>query len=1187
MKFFKTILGFLKQRWFISFLGLIALSLLIWYLGPLIAIAGITPLEPESNRLIGIGIIIGIWLLRQLWKLFKAKRQNRQILDHIGAADEPEISPLEQASDEELQIIKERMQEAMGVLKKTGVGSRWNRQYLYQLPWYILIGPPGSGKTTLLVNSELKFPLAEKFGNEAIRGVGGTRNCDWWFAEDAVLLDTAGRYTTQDSQKEVDRNAWTGFLGLLKKHRRRRPINGAIIAVSLTDLMTLNKKQVLEHAQAIRERISELHKELGIRFPVYFLFTKADLVAGFMDFFDDLNSEQRSQVWGMTFPLSEDPNEASVAHFDDELKLIREQLSSRVIERLETERNQEKREKIYTFPQQFSALSSQVSAFINEIFEPNRYHEPAMLRGVYFTSATQEGTPIDRVLGSMAKHFGLNQGSLSGVSGQGKSFFINRLLKDVIFAEHGLAGTNIKLEKKRVWLQRATVSGIMAMSVIALIAWSTSLLNNISYTNDMMSSADELQALADSFNPDTNDILSTVEILNKSRQMNTAGDRLPITAHLGLYQGRKLNQAGSTVYQRLLKNAFLPRLMTRLEQQIRGYGNNIDFLYEALKVYVMLADREHFDKQAIRAWVTLDWDSNLPLETTTDERQALLQHLDELLVRPPVPLPRPLDAGLVADARELLARERLEDRVYSRLKLQLKSANISNFTISKAAGSNAALVFNRKSGKPLNQGIPGLYTYAGYHDHFQPESKKITKNLADESWILGEQYQLQPSGDQLESLRKDVQKLYLEDFLKHWRGLLNDLSIVPVFSLEEAVMVLSTLSSDQSPLRLLLESVSKETDLDDQIEKSTSKVSRAKDTLTSAKSKLGKILGLKSNVLPIPRSRFSSAYISNQFSDLHGLVNAKDGQPPLVDGLLQQLDELRVYLSPLVNTSGEEMVLSQRKEIEKKLLKIKSDIQRQPFPVDTLLNAAVDSVNDIVGGGVCQHLNALWKNEILGFCNAAINNRYPFRKKSQAETTQEDFAQFFSPTGMVNTFFKTYLSASVDKSSASWRWIGNENAAECASVQTLKQLKNAKIISDTFFRFGSQSPSVGFSLKPVAMNERITQFTLIVDGQRLSYSHGPPQVTPMKWPGPDNTGQVHLQLSPSHGGSNSGVSLEGPWALFRLFDMTKMKKVDNERFIVTFNIDGRNATFELRANSAFNPFSLKALRNFRCSQSLN
>ena len=86
----------------------------------------------------------------------------------------------------------------------------------------VVTGPPGSGKTTALLNSGLRFPLADKLGSDSVQGVGGTRNCDWWFTDDAVLLDTAGRYTTQDSYETVDRAAWKGFLELLRRHRRRR-----------------------------------------------------------------------------------------------------------------------------------------------------------------------------------------------------------------------------------------------------------------------------------------------------------------------------------------------------------------------------------------------------------------------------------------------------------------------------------------------------------------------------------------------------------------------------------------------------------------------------------------------------------------------------------------------------------------------------------------------------------------------------------------------------------------------------------------------------------------------------------------------------------------------------------------------------------------------------------------------------
>jgi type VI secretion system protein ImpL len=48
-------------------------------------------------------------------------------------------------------------------------------------------------------------------GEQAVRGVGGTRNCDWWFTDQAVLIDTAGRFVTQDS----DASQRQGHLGWL------------------------------------------------------------------------------------------------------------------------------------------------------------------------------------------------------------------------------------------------------------------------------------------------------------------------------------------------------------------------------------------------------------------------------------------------------------------------------------------------------------------------------------------------------------------------------------------------------------------------------------------------------------------------------------------------------------------------------------------------------------------------------------------------------------------------------------------------------------------------------------------------------------------------------------------------------------------------------------------------------------
>jgi len=231
-------MGFLRRRWFFSLLGVIALGLLVWFLGPLWS-----PLAGPGIRAGIIAALATLWGLWWGWRWWQGRRRSRALAAGMAAVDETG-----RAIAEEEAVLAERFQEALAILQR----SRFKGQKLYQLPWYVIIGPPGVGKTTLLVNSNLHFPLAERFGREALRGVGGTRNCDWWFAEEAVLLDTAGRYTTQESHQEVDRSAWLAFLDLLKKHRPRRPLNGVIVVVGMAELLTQNEAE--RHVQELEER---------------------------------------------------------------------------------------------------------------------------------------------------------------------------------------------------------------------------------------------------------------------------------------------------------------------------------------------------------------------------------------------------------------------------------------------------------------------------------------------------------------------------------------------------------------------------------------------------------------------------------------------------------------------------------------------------------------------------------------------------------------------------------------------------------------------------------------------------------------------------------------------------------------------------------------------------------------------
>jgi type VI secretion system protein ImpL len=329
----------------------------------------------------------------------------------------------------EIASIRARFEQAASTLQ---------RNRIEELPWYVMIGAPGSGKTTALVNSGLRFLLPVERGAAPVAGVGGTRNCDWWFTDEAVLLDTAGRYTTQDSDARADAAGWHGFLKLLQQFRPQRALNGAIVTVSVSDLMLWAKAERARFTGHVRMRLSEIYAALGLRFPVYLLVTKTDLLAGFTETFGDLDAEARAQVWGTTFEQGIDPSWMGNDYARD-FAALEGRLNAEMLARLHEERDLQRRAAIYRFPQQFHALGPLLSEFLPQAFGVQVNHRTVQLRGAYFTSGTQEGNPIDRVLGAMERAFRLERKAGQAPSGTGKSFFITRLLREVVFPEARLA----------------------------------------------------------------------------------------------------------------------------------------------------------------------------------------------------------------------------------------------------------------------------------------------------------------------------------------------------------------------------------------------------------------------------------------------------------------------------------------------------------------------------------------------------------------------------------------------------------------------------------------------------------------------------------------------------------------------------------------------------------------------------
>jgi type VI secretion system protein ImpL len=800
----RTLWSILSAHWFVTLLGAVLLALLVWFAGDLLALGTWRPFAGEVAKLWALLVIASLWGASNLWYQQRAKRRNAALVEALAApAARPDPGAAERAE------LARRFAEALKTLRARRLGGKGHRRWLYELPWYVMIGPPGSGKTTALVQSGLSFPLGSP---DDLRGVGGTRHCDWLFTEEAVLIDTAGRYTTQDSDAEVDAAAWGEFLGLLRKHRPRQPLNGVLVALSVTDLLEPGRAG-LDHARAIRSRLEELETRLGVRLPVYLLITKVDLVAGFAETLGELTESERSQVWGVTLPVETAPKAGR-----DELVRGLDELVARldrlVPKRLAVERDLERRARILGFPAQIQALLPEILKLLDGLGAGHGWARAPFLRGVYFTSATQTGTPVDRLVAAIARSMGLSAPPPPHQATD-RSFFLTRLLKEVVFAEASLVARDPIRERRETRLRGAAFAATVVLVALAIGGWVSSYVRNrdriLALEAELASWARETAPLArERLGPADAALAPVVAPLERLRALTeplAASD--PWSMQLGLSTRTTVASLLETARRDALRDLLLPRLVLRLERQMRARLLEPDYLLEALKVYLPLVGRAPADPELVEAWFAPDLAASEPaLAGPLGPHLAVLGR--ELATLEPKPQP---DETLLEQARVSLARLPLAQRAWRAFLARPEVQALPAWRASDAAGPHGPTVLVRRSGRPLGTPVPGIFTHAAFHGVFLPILPEAARDAFAENWVLGADQRPEPSPSELARLEVDMLALYYDDAIAAWQSVLDDVTLVPLTDLTRAAEVIKALAGPNSPVKLLLQAIVAETRL--------------------------------------------------------------------------------------------------------------------------------------------------------------------------------------------------------------------------------------------------------------------------------------------------------------------------------------------------------------------------------------
>jgi type VI secretion system protein ImpL len=1109
---------------------------------------------PVMCTVVPIVIALAVFLFQRM-SAHRGAKGLEQALAADGARQQGrQVSTVRNA---EVERLRREFDRAVGALKQSklarGTGSAADA--LYRLPWYTIIGPPACGKTTVLRNSGLKFPHLAGTGDR-LKGIGGTRNCDWWLTNQAILLDTAGRWTLE----EDDRDEWDAFLDLLKKNRPGRPLNGVIAAISLsgddaTSIAGVDIAGVKALAGRMRERLDEITGRLGLELPVYLLFTKCDLISGFVETFGSLTPAERRQIWGFTAPILKERTSSPGTYFQGQFEGVCNALEHYALSRMSTEVRADTISRIYEFPAQLRVLSDKLSIFVDELFEESAYGEAPFLRGAYFTSGTQEGAPADLLLEEMGAMNVRPVGEEN--EGEKKSYFLHDMLMNVVFQDRDMATAShselLRQQKRR----RAWTSGLFAAAALLAIFPTFSCRQNL----DSLARTRSLVAKAqDGVSPDTNATVpgKVAELAALDEEVQRYEEGMPsLLSGFGLYQGDDLREPLARYYSAALKEWAVRPLLNRsneilisITQQLEGLRaqgagslrideNSRAALSNSLKLHLLLTTprEECIPKPLARKDWLLGrmmglWERGAPAKDKLEvaQRKALVLDYLELLSGD-----QAAELSLGKDKRRVeLARAAVggEDRGGQLLNGVLERFAKDQRDLTALTGASSVLT--------AGQGVHGAFTVDAWRQASREFNSPKAWSTSDESWVLG----CQKEGAEEARVAQNsaaFQGEYLRRYADHWRKFLEGLSARSPSSPVEAETMLSELVGRPGVLGNLFLRVKENTELPPATpgDVQGSVLQAAGNALKGAaaqNAKIGALAGAAGADEPNP----ALDQLKRSFADFVRFgVPTQPGMETPLDQYRRQVETVLLALKAYKedDTKIEDLGKAVRSALDNVEMLLSTNASPWSGRLRELLIPPLAGIINISmhdRGGIIQRA---WCQQVFRPYQEDLGGRYPISVESGTSSSLQAFQRFFAPnTGTLWAFASGSLGAYVSLEGDRYRFTSTgADGRGLFREELISFLNRAVEVRRSFFPEGSATVRMPYRMRVRgAAGFSVTSFS--VGTKTVRYDAGAEVWTPMEWPGEQPSAGATLAVTPYQGAGPRPLTIAGEWGLFMILD---------------------------------------------------
>ncbi len=1025
----------------------------------------------------------------------------------------------------ELSVLEKTFSGAMQFLKNTKIELDPNGKTLFDLPWFLVLGGPQTGKSSLLAHSGLNFILTKK---STLPGhiIPTTRHCDLWVSREAVFFDTSGQFTLHDAISQGGAQLWECFLDLLFKEKKD-PIQGIILILSVERLALQNKEEQSWHFQNISERLSELKTKQIHTAPIYLTLTKADCLAGFGEYFDDLSPEEKEQPWGLSFSEEELSSAQTVLDtFTLKFNGLVHNLNERLMARLHSERDWQRRASIKDFPLQVESLKKSLSYFLHKQLDNFTTLSPFVLRGLYFTSALPEEHVIDRLLKPLSQGFSLTHYTRPLLAPQRQvreAFFIRNLFKKIILTDQRVftLQKTLKQFKHAVWRRRATLSITACSLIAAFIYWGYSVSQNIHNVTLAEKAITRYQFLT-AKTPLNLSPQQSFEALQSLFNLQYALNKAKLPAVLQWASHNKdLSLEQKTTLSNGLQKVLSWQLSEILQQELEQKNPSPTIIYGALKTYQAINAPEKFEKNYAKNWLLQHWKNTF--HPNEKELEALQAQLNNIPSFPKVTLPHTVLTLAYAN----LAQQAPEKLVTAMLRSDYALSHPPS--IVKLPTKETLFQFKHNAD---NYSIPAEFKQENFMAIYDQELPKNVDRLKKGQSILKDR--VLPTFDDTDTLQK-ARADYMAEYIATWDTISKSIHLENSSDLNKIKATLTQILDTHSTLSEFLKTLQSNTHILYQ-------------------------------GMPTP--------ISLAFEDT--LLSPANTQDKEWYHDLSRLEHLVNSVNSAAHPREKAFLLAQYRMMHAQEVDIFSDLDAKSALVPPVWQAWTQQLLTQTWKGLLQqsqnHIEAAWQQQVWPSYAENIVAHFPVDIMSKKPITLTTFESFFAPKGTFNLFMTQYLDAFIDKSNPTqWKIKTRDTAGINLSTQTLQALQQSDLITTLFFNGKPHLSTTQMAFVPVLPKD-IKTVAIQANGKTMVYSHETTTPLTLTWPNSDD--KLNLTIT-DDADKIQHFQANGLWAWADLINQAKLQPTTSATEII-FNLPAKGSPsiqYTLASlSTAVNPF---------------